>query len=594
MNKKKIFDFKNFRFKSIQSNIAFTFSFLFIFTIIIIAFFSYRLIEDLVRKNSQEYVNKLIEQVNNNIDAYISYMENVSSMLLYNSDIQHYFSNNIDKENKEKYKIKIIDLLNSIKKTREDIISIILFGYNGEIIIDNMDNQINPFIDYKEQSWYKSAQNFDGKASLSSSHVQNIIKDKYRWVVSLSRELKRIDSTEKIGILLVDLNFNIINNMCKNINLGKRGYIFIINKEGDIVFHPQQQLIYSNLKREMISEVILTNKKVFTTNESPNNRIYNISTSSKSGWKIIGVTYVDELVGNKKAIQIYFTLLGIGCLITTILFSIFISRRISKPIKYLSYSMQRVENGNFDIEVNINSSDEIGELSMDFNIMIKKIKELMRQNIQDQEQKRMSELKALQAQINPHFLYNTLDSIIWMAEAKKHEEVVEMTSALANLFRLSISKGEQIIPIKNEIEHIKNYLIIQKMRYKDKLDFKIDVDEKIMEYKILKILLQPLVENSIYHGIKNKTGMSLIQIYGEKIENKILLKVIDDGVGMNKYQIKNIFKKSKSYNSKSGVGVRNVNERIKLYFGNNYGITFVSKIGIGTTAKIWLPILEQG
>ncbi len=256
--------------------------------------------------------------------------------------------------------------------------------------------------------------------------------------------------------------------------------------------------------------------------------------------------------------------------------------------------MKRVENGNFDTEVKINSADEIGELSRDFNIMIKKINRLMRQNMQDQEQKRKSELKALQAQINPHFLYNTLDSIIWMAEAKKHEEVVEMTSALANLFRLSISKGEQIIPIKKEVEHIKNYLIIQKMRYKDKLDFKIDVNEKIMDYKILKILLQPLVENSIYHGIKNKTGMSLIQITGEKFEDKILLKVIDDGVGMDKHQIKNIFKKSKTSIEKSGVGVRNVNERIKLYFGNNYGITYESKIGIGTTANIWLTILDKG
>ena len=254
--------------------------------------------------------------------------------------------------------------------------------------------------------------------------------------------------------------------------------------------------------------------------------------------------------------------------------------------------MKEIEKGNFDIQVNIESSNEIGQLSKRFNRMTTVIKELMFQNITEQELKRKSELKALQAQINPHFLYNTLDSIIWMAEGKKSEEVVEMVAALARLFRISISKGQEMISIANEIEHIKSYLTIQKMRYKDKLDFEIDVDKQILGNKVFKIILQPLVENSIYHGIKNNAGVGIVRITGRIVDERILLQVIDNGIGMSKESIRHMFEKTEKSVNGSGIGVSNVNQRIRLYFGDPYGITFESELGQGTTANIWLPILE--
>ena len=223
--------------------------------------------------------------------------------------------------------------------------------------------------------------------------------------------------------------------------------------------------------------------------------------------------------------------------------------------------------------------------------MIEKIKELMLQNNKEQELKRKNELKALQAQINPHFLYNTLDSIVWMAESKKSEEVVLMTSALAKLFRTSISKGEEVISINNEIEHIKNYLIIQKIRYKNKLDFEIDVDDEILHNKVLKIILQPLVENSIYHGIKNKDGIGIITIKGRRIQDKILLQVIDNGTGMTPAEIDKVFNK-KGRQSGSGIGVYNVNQRIKLYYGDEYGLGYESEIDKGTIVSVWLPVID--
>jgi two-component system sensor histidine kinase YesM len=185
-----------------------------------------------------------------------------------------------------------------------------------------------------------------------------------------------------------------------------------------------------------------------------------------------------------------------------------------------------------------------------------------------------------------------LDSIIWMAEAKKSEEVVLMVAALARLFRLSISKGQGMISIASEIEHIKSYLTIQKMRYKDKLDFEIDVDKQILSNKVFRIILQPLVENSIYHGIKNNAGVGTVRITGRIVGDRILLQVIDNGIGMTAESIRHMLEKTEKSGGGSGIGVSNVNQRIRLNFGEQYGVTYESELGQGTTANIWLPILE--
>lgn len=589
---KKTGAFRHLGFKSIQSSIAVGFSCLIIAIILVMAFLSYKFSADTVEKNSQDYTYQLIDQVNTNIESYINYMENISQMVLDNYDVREYLSQGypVDREKNELLEQKISSQFKSIINARKDIASIMVFGYNGKFIANKRNIKLNKYNDAKDQSWYKEAVEADGKAVVSSSHVQNIIEDEYRWVVSLSRELTSDDGKNKLGVFVVDLNYSVINNICNKIKLGKRGYIFIIDNEGNIVYHPQQQLIYSNIKTEQIERVLKTQNSSFFTNGGSQKKMYTVKELSQTGWKIVGVAYVDELVSNKGVIQAYYLLGGIGFLIVTILLSVAISSRISRPVKRLEASMKEVEKGNFNIQVDIESSNEIGELSRAFNIMTAEIKNLIHQNMKEQELKRKSELKALQAQINPHFLYNTLDSIVWMAESKKSEEVVLMASSLAKLFRLSLSKGEEIITIGNEIEHIKSYLTIQKMRYRDKLDFEIDVDAGILQNKILKIILQPLVENAIYHGIKNKAEVGTVKIKGRKTEDKILLQVVDNGTGMTPKEIETIFNRKES--SGSGVGVRNVNERIKLYFGDEYGLSFESEIDRGTIANLWLPVME--
>ena len=293
--------------------------------------------------------------------------------------------------------------------------------------------------------------------------------------------------------------------------------------------------------------------------------------------------------------QSVYVLTAIILVIVALLFSRFMARSITLPIQKLRDSMKKVQEGDFSVsDVVVDSKNEIGSLTKSFDVMTHRIQELMEQNVHEQEEKRKSELKALQSQINPHFLYNTLDSIIWMAEGKKNEEVVLMTASLARLLRQSISNEDEVVPIANEVEYARGYLTIQKMRYKDKLEFQIEVDSSILYIPLIKLVLQPIIENAIYHGLKYKESKGLLIVKGFMKDGNAVLQVIDDGVGMDEETLAHIYDKHKVNYHSNGVGVYNVQKRLKLYYGDDYGITYESEKGEGTTATITIPGRQEG
>jgi len=575
-----------FRFRTIQSNIAAALALLIVILALVMGFSAYRLSTSAVQRTAQDFTAELIKQVNSNIQSYVNNMENISLLALNHRGLSGYLSGVNDDD------AAVTDFLKTIMLSRKDIASIGVFGYNGRFVSDGGSGNLNPYVDVKEQSWYSEAKEGRGKVFISPSHVQPVFKEDYRWVVSLSREIRSPDNTKGLGILLVDLNFSVINDILNGIELGKRGYVYIIDRSGRVVYHPQQQLLYSNLKTEKIEEALALDNGSFITNEGGQSRIYTVQDSG-FGWKIVGVSYVSELVNNKGEMQTSFFILGGISLVVALLLSFLLSRNLTRPIHQMQKHMSEVEKGNFDIQVLVDSTREIGMLARAFNLMVVRIRELMAQVVKEQEFKRKSELNALQAQINPHFLYNTLDSIVWMAENDKSAEVVRMTSALARLFRASISKGSELVPIRNEVEHISNYLTIQKMRYRDKLDFCIDVDDAIKGNLTLKVLLQPLVENAIYHGIKNKYGTGTIRITGEREGETIVLRVNDNGVGMDEETRKSLLSPATDAKQGKGVGLMNVHERIRLYFGKIYGLTIDSEPDEGTTVTVKFPVLDK-
>jgi two-component system, sensor histidine kinase YesM len=581
-----------FPMKSIQSSISFAFSFLILAVIVSTSLFSYQLSVNAVEKNAQGDIKEIIKQVNTNIQSYVDNMENISLLAMTNKDVKYYISDNsfISEEERRPYEKRISDLFQAILYTRKDIASIMVFGYNGRFVTDRRITHLNPNIHVKDQPWFQAARESRGKSVISAPHVQNILQNEYRWVVSLSRELKSTDGITAEGIFLVDLNLNVISDLASNINLGKKGYVFIVDRNGNIVYHPQQQLINSHLKKELVPQVTgADNGTSFIADDGDGKRIYSIQ-DTNFGWKIVGVAYLDEMVASKTSLRNTIMLYMVCGLAVTLLLSVWISHRLSKPIKHLQADMKLVEKGNFDIQTEIGQMNEIGQLGRTFNMMVRRIKTLMQEIIRNQESKRKSELLLLQAQINPHFLYNTLDSIVWMAEQKQHEEVVMMTSALARLFRSSITRDTEIVPIRVEKEHITNYLLIQKMRYDNQLDYHIDFQEEILSYKTLKILLQPLVENAIYHGIRDKEEKGFISLRGSVQDGNVVFEVEDNGKGMLPEQAQRLLLPDDS-TSRKGIGIRNVNERIRLSFGHGYGIQIRSEPDAGTCVTITIPML---
>ena len=581
------------RFRSIRTSVIVAFATLIVFALATYLVISLRYTQSSVLENSTEYTSQLIGQVNSDIDSYISYMENISSIVANSSDVWDYlFDENQTEGRQEELRERITSVFKTIMDTREDITNIALLPEHKKVLINEGWDELNPYVEVGELSWYQEALENQGRTALSSSHVQNVIYGEYQWVVTLSRSITSVTKPDICGVFFVDLNYDAISKLCEKISLGNKGYIFVLDGNGSIVYHPQQQLIYSGMKQERIAEVMESRESSFLTEDD---RLYTISRSEKTGWIVVGVSYLSELMkGANKARNLYL-IIALLLFAAALLLAYLLSDAITRPITALEKSMKEVEKGNFEhAALEVCAENEVGRLSQSFNIMTEEIQNLMEQSRHEQRIKRKYELKALQAQINPHFLYNTLDSIIWMAEWGKTQEVVQMTSSLARLLRRSISNEREVVTVAEEVEYTQDYLTIQKMRYKDKLEYEILVDQEIAQEGIVKLILQPLVENAIYHGIKYKEGKGMIRIRGFRQEDKIVLQVEDDGSGMDEETLTHIFEKHTKDTKSNGVGLKNVNERLQLYYGTEYGLKYESKIGEGTTATVILPAREEG
>jgi two-component system sensor histidine kinase YesM len=526
---------------------------------------------------------QFIDQVNLNLDFYIRSMMETSS-IIQNSIITN---DNIFDE-------KLSEQINIILTTRRDIVSINIFSKEGELLLSSPSYKTKDDLNVEKQQWFISSVEQQNSYIFSSPHVQNIYEGKYDWVLSLSKLISPLnsDNTSESLVILVDMNFKSINDLCTSISLGKKGYIFITDRDGNIVFHSQQPLIYNGLKIEDTSEILAHAYGSYVQQQQGVKRLITRKPIKDTNWDLVGVYFIDEIEETINSSNEYLIYIIIIVVISSILISAFISSKISKPIKELEISMKKVEEGQFDTFIDIKGETEVQRLSKSFNVMVRKIKELMDQIVIEQELKRKSELNTLQSQINPHFLYNTLDSIVWMAENEKTNDVIIMVTALAKLFRISLSKGKNIITVKEELEHVRNYLIIQKRRYLNKFEFDFHIDERTLNLKTLKLILQPIVENSIYHGIKYMVDEGSIKISVSIIDNKLVYEVEDNGVGMSKETLQKLQSTDFKEND-MGVGVINVNQRLKLLYGEEYGIVIKSELEEGTMVQLFLPIIEE-
>ena len=421
---------------------------------------------------------------------------------------------------------------------------------------------------------------------MTAPHVETIFDRYYPWVVTMTA---RLDAGGEAAWVSLDLSFSSLSSYINNVGIGTRGYCFLLDAGGNIIYHPQQQLIYSGLKSEDTAALAALDDGVYDNGTV----ITCVNSVEDSGWRVVGVSYVDELVDRNMAEMMQLSaLLGALVLGGAVLTSWLLSRLLGRPLRGLAAAMESFEKDADHFTYHpVGGTREVQELSASFSHMVGRIQQLMVTVRQEEVNLRKTELKALQAQINPHFLYNTLDSIAWMCEQGQNADAVRMVHALARLFRISISKGHELIPIAREIEHAESYLQIQKYRYKNRFTYHFEVDPGCLDYLCNKITLQPIIENAINHGLDLMVEEGHITVQVCPDGQDILFRVRDDGVGMTPEQVAAILNKGPS--DRTGIGIKNVNDRLKIYFGKQYGLRIDSVPDEGTCVEIRMPKVRQ-
>lgn len=587
------------RFKSIQNTMLVSFSVLMVIAVVIFLVIAMNSTKKTIYENSIDYSTQIIKQVNSDIDNYIDYMENTSSLMAKSTDVAKYFFDEHQTEEEfEEEKKRILTQFATIKESRNDISNVAAVAENGKYLVNDEDGSLADYIDVQSLDWYQEAMQSKSGIAVSSSHVQNAIPTSYKWVITLSRALVNNQSGKREGVFFMDLNYSAISDLCNKNNIGEKGYIFILDENGNIIYHPKQQLMYGGLMVENIQEIMDCKADYLEIKRDGENKLYTMSKSTKTGWTVVGAMDTKELLKNSKQTQLNYIMVAAILLLAVIVISSLLSKEITRPILLLRDSMSKVEEGKFQqANVEVTTMNEIGSLTKSFNVMTKRIQELMEQNVAAQKEKRKSEMKALQAQINPHFLYNALDTVNWMAMKKGDTEICDMVSAISNLMRISIGNKQDIFSIRQELKYVKDYLYIQETRYRDRFQVYFAIDEKILDEKIPKLTIQPLVENAIVHSVEVSKGKTVLNINGYIEQGNVVIEIKDDGVGMDRDTLLHLLDPPEGEEkdisvAHTGLGMYAVHQRLRYLYGEEYGLTADSEPGNGTCIKICIPFTK--
>lgn len=480
----------------------------------------------------------------------------------------------------------------------DKIQSLALYGDDGMLIESEPVATVKDNVKVADQKWYQDARSEIENIHFSTPHVQNLFDDgtfRYHRVVSLSRSVDINDgSTSGSGVLLVDMKYSVLEDMLERINETSSGiYYYLCSRDGEIIYHPRWTEINRGLFKEKNNKAASYEDGIYEMKTDGKKENVVVGSVAYTGWKLIGVVpeSVQETSINKFRYYIITTILILVMMLLQV--NRFISRKISRPIRELDESVKAYEAGAMP-DIYIGGSAEIRHLGYSVQKSYEQIETLMKEIIQQQTERRKSELDALQSQINPHFLYNTLESITWMIEAQRNKEAVVMISELAKLLRVSLSRGKTIISIGDELQHGRSYMNIQRVRYKERFKVEFLIDEEIKNYCIVKLVIQPLLENAIYYGVGNmdEDDDGQILVRGEKKGEDIYISIEDNGMGMPEDIRDNILTdNSKVPKHGSGVGVINVHSRIRLMFGPEYGLEVYSELDEGTKVVIHIPAI---
>lgn len=474
------------------------------------------------------------------------------------------------------------NLFENMVESREDLISISFVDSKLDTIVSYPKNTSKLNYDFLEdvsnsESYYQFSTPFVYDQTTNKTCISVAKKFMY---------LNTLNGNWHEGLINLNYSFDLIKDIA---SLSSTSDIFFFDDEGTLIYASDNNESETNFALEVLNTVIIGDKNV---NFESNHYVAVVDTIDHTRWNLVILNDISTYYNYIYNFYEIVVSIALSALVIAFVVANLVARRILKPIKEVSRAIKEVRAGNLDARVDMSKvyyqKTALG-LGTAFNTMINQINNLMDKIVKEQEANRIAEVKALQNQINPHFLYNTLNSIAYLAETNQNEDVVKMVESLASFFRISISKGRQIITVKEEVKHVESYLIIQKIRYKEAFNYKFNIDENILDADSMKLILQPFVENCINHGLKGMIDEGMIIINGYRRDDMIVFEVIDNGLGMVQEEVDELNKSIKDPESYRGVGMKNVYQRLIIYYKGNASLFIESKPDVGTKVTIELP-----
>lgn len=573
----------NYKKMGIQNKLTASFTILIILPLLIVGIFSYRRATDVIDKKTTDYYKQSLSQTAQNYSIIFDDIENLSFLLLANDDVRALLnSSSIDSSYFTSYNRLSLLVRNFLLKPYIFSLSI---SKDSRIYYQAGVNVMKE----EKNEWYSKSSELNGSTVWSSSHILgNMLEVSPINAISMYREIVDLDLNQPIGTIRISLSEETLFDIYKNSLTNIPQQIFIVDDKGVVISHSQKDLIGKVSSETEVLELLDKIDNFYDTKISKNRFLF-AQKIGNSKYTIINIVPSDVVNYESIVIKNFIIWLLLGCFIFTFFSANIVSFNILKPIKKLSRKMNEVKKGDFNVTVEIDTQDEIGNLALHFNEMVSRIKTLIRELYEEKLKEREAELKALQEQINPHFLYNTLDAIRWTARKNKDFETSEYIEVLSNMMRYNLNNRGHTIDIGSELIHLKDYIFLQEKRNGDKIKIAIDFDEALYSYKIIKLSLQPLVENSFTHGLSQSLEGGNILIKGYINDERIYISVIDDGNGADEESVNEII--NSKMDTKKIYALKNINERIKLHFDDEYGLYFKSKKGQGTETTIIIPMI---
>lgn len=536
--------------------------------ILVLGAYSYREAKISIIDKSTEGLNNAINRVAHNMNHDLIFYNNITNFIAYNNKMQQIFSSNY---------IDLRLLANDLREFLNPFLNNVL----------DMHDEIKRITIYTKTDMPEYGEYIQDYSKIQDEEWTKTLKDvkKPKWhyrqgKLFLAKKLIDFYSDRELGIIYVEFDYDKLVKNTVEIDIKQYG-LLIVDDKGNIIYD------FNNLKEQYIinDTAILINDRKNISYYNSTQYLFVESISQIENWRFICYIPTAELTGGTCKILSTTILIASICFLVLMGIIWLFSRTIVKPIDNLNKNMKLVEQGQINIRVHSESKDEIGQLTNRFDDMVRRINELIETVYQKEITEKAAELKALQAQINPHFLYNTLSVMNWKAMDVEAEELSKMITLLSKFYRTALNKGEMMTTVKNELDNTKAYIEIQRIVHDNSFDVIYDIDDSIYEYDILNLLLQPIVENALEHGLfKKKLGDKIIEVSARQGNSDIIIEIKDNGIGIDDSILPEIL-----LNESNGYGLKNVNERIKLFFGEDYELVIDSEKNIGTTIILRIP-----